>query len=494
MRKIFDRGYKLALRFPSIKPLISAADSFLYQTNGVTKHGPHIRDCIDLKRWMILVVFALMPCVVVAIWNSGVQSYVYSSGDSALMDQYLLASLSLGEYAQFAKCHWLPILIAGLKAFVPLVLLSYVVGGFWEGLFAVIRKHEIAEGFLVTGLLYPLILPPTIPYWMAALGISVGIVLAKELFGGTGMNIINPALACRCFLYFAFPAAMTGAVWAGSNVEVVRTSLLKMNQQAPIDAYTQASALAVYQMGSENVKRIHVDAIAANLWNQPTVLSPYIDGQLCMQEGGKKIESLSRSQLQEFISSPVEQGGLALNADNFPAALEFTRLKYGVGKWSNWNLFLGNKLGSFGEVSILACLIGAAFLLVVGLASWRIMTAVTLGAFLTAALFEYGSHFGSYLGAWNQACFDLPAYKHFLMGGLAFGLIFMATDPVSAPAQNSAKWVYGGLIGALTIIIRAVNPAYPEGIMLAILFGNVFAPLFDYYAVRLMRRRRRVLL
>ena len=238
MRKIFNRGYKIAERFPWMKPLIGAADSFLFQTAGVTKHGPHIRDAIDLKRWMILVVLALLPCVIVAIWNSGVQSFVYSSGNYELMNAYLDASLSLKGYFKFASLHWIPILQGGLAAFLPLVLISYAVGGFWEGLFAAMRKHEIAEGFLVTGLLYPLILPPTIPYWMAALGISVGIVLSKELFGGTGMNILNPALTCRCFLYFAFPTAMTGEIWAGRNTEVVRSSLLKMNEQAhlnPID-------------------------------------------------------------------------------------------------------------------------------------------------------------------------------------------------------------------------------------------------------------------
>ncbi len=483
-------------RFPIFKPLFNAVDSFLFETDGVTKHSPHIRDAIDLKRWMILVVAALLPCVFVAIWNSGVQSFVYSSGNAEIMNAYLEASTTFKGYFRFAGQHWIQILQGGLIAFLPLVFISYAVGGFWEAVFAVVRKHEIAEGFLVSGLLYPLILPPTIPYWMAALGISIGIIISKELFGGTGMNILNPALTCRCFLYFAFPAAMTGEVWAGRNTEVVRTSLLKMNEQAglsPIDGYTQASALAVYRMGGDGVKRIHVDAIAANQWHEPSSLNPFIDGQLQQFHPGAQVEALSVPELQQFLSAPLEQGGLALNPDNFHAAMKFAELKQGVGIWSDWNLFLGNKLGSFGEVSILACLLGAFLLLYIGLASWRTMLAVVIGALVTAVAFEYSSYFGDYLGAWNEASLSLPAYKHFLMGGLVFGLVFMATDPVSGPSMNSAKWIYGFLIGMLTIIIRAINPAYPEGIMLAILFGNVFAPLLDYYAVRFSRRRRRVL-
>jgi Na+-transporting NADH:ubiquinone oxidoreductase subunit B len=485
-----------ANRFPILKPLINAVDSFLFESERVTQQGPHIRDAIDLKRWMILVVAALLPCVFVAIWNSGVQSFVYSSGNSELMKAYIEASSSLNGYLKFTGVHWLSILQGGLISFLPLVFISYAVGGFWEALFAVVRKHEIAEGFLVSGLLYPLILPPTIPYWMAAIGISVGIILSKELFGGTGMNILNPALTCRCFLYFAFPASMTGEVWAGRNTTVIRESLFKMNEQAglsQIDGYSQQSALAIFQMGGDGVKRIHVDAISANQWQEPSSLTPFIDGQLQQFSQGAHIETLTKPELQQFLSATLEQGGLALSPDSFQAALKFAELKQGVGLCSDWNLFLGNKLGSFGEVSILACLIGAFLLLYIGLASWRTMMAVAIGAFLTAFAFEYSSYFGSHLGAWNAAALSLPAYKHFLMGGLVFGLVFMATDPVSGPSMNSAKWVYGLLIGMLTIIIRTINPAYPEGVMLAILFGNVFAPLLDHYAVRLSRRRRRVL-
>lgn len=454
-----------------LKTLFSATRSFLFQSTAITKTGPHIRDAIDIKRIMFLVIIALIPCVFVAIWNSGVQALIYNT---PLMNEYIAASSSLKGYFSFGAKHWKEILTLGSYYFLPLVLISYVVGGFWETLFAAVRKTEIAEGFLVTGLLYPLILPPTIPYWMAALGVSVGVIISKEIFGGTGMNILNPALVCRCFLYFAFPAAMTGQVWVAQN--------------SP-DAYSAQTALAVYHMG-ENVSRIHVEAILANE-GTPSSLNRFISGQLSLFDPTLHMGSLDPTQLKNFLTTPVEQGGLGLNPDNLEAAMQFARLKTGSGLWSNWNLFLGNKLGSFGEVSILACVIGAAILLFTQVASWRTMLAVLIGSLVTAILFQYGSHLGIYLGAWNRASFDFPAYKHLLMGGLVFGLVFMATDPVSSPSESSAKWAYGLLIGMMTIVIRAINPAYPESVMLAILFANVFAPLFDHYAIRFKRRRRR---
>lgn len=476
--------------FERLKPLFSAADSFLREVATPTRRGPHIRDAVDLKRWMILVVLSLFPCILAAIWNAGVQSLVYGSGNSSLMESYLQASASWKGYSAFAIAHWQPILAEGLTIFVPLVLISYGVGGFWEALFACIRKHEIAEGFLVSGILYALILPPTIPYWMAALGISVGIILSKELFGGTGMNILNPALSCRCFLYFSFPAYMSGEVWAGRNLSFVKESLLKMNQQAGVDSYSQASALSVYNLSSE-IKRIHVDAIAANTFKAPGVDLSIIQGRLHTWKEDAIIGKLDPESLQQFSTAPFDQGGLGLSLDNFAAAEKFAQLKYGAGIFSDGNLFWGNKLGSLGEVSVFACLLGAFFLIFTGIGSWRTMLAVVLGALGTALLFEYGSHWiGPFQGIWNPAQFDFPAYKHFLLGGLAFGLVFMATDPVSSPTMNSAKWAYGILIGMLTIVIRAINPAYPEGVMLAILFGNVFAPLFDSIALKFYRWKR----
>lgn len=447
----------------SMKPIFSAIDSFLRKVSTPTRRSPHIRDSLDVKRLMFLVVIALIPCTLVAIWNTGVQSFVYSKGDAEIMNAYFQASASWSGYWAFTGKHAWLILREGLTIFLPIVFISYAVGGFWEGLFAIVRRHEIAEGFLVTGILYALILPPTIPYWMVALGVSFGVIVCKELFGGTGMNILNPALTCRCFLYFAFPTYMTGSIWSGRT----------------IDATSQPSALAAYNI-SNDIQRIHVDAIAANDLHQP--VSTLVQESF-QKWGGETFGHLSADRLQEFVTSPT---GLGLSQDGFVAAQKFTQLKYGLGLFSDGNLFFGNKVGSLGEVSILACLLGAAFLLFVGIASWRIMVAVILGALVTAMLFEYGSQ----LNPFSPANFDFPAYKHFLLGGLAFGLVFMATDPVSSPSMNSAKWAYGILIGALTIVIREVNPAYPEGIMLAILFGNVFAPLFDQIALKWYRRPR----
>src|SRR3984885_14220875 len=203
LTKLNDKNH----RWHRLRPMLTAVDSFLYEAPLVTKTGPHIRDAVDLKRWMIIVVVALLPCIFMAIWNTGLQKMVYASGDYHLMDEYLNASTSFRGYFQFAlqQQRWLTILEYGAMAFFPVMLISYLVGGFWEALFACVRRHEIAEGFLVTGMLYPLILPPTIPYWMVAVGVSAGVVIGKELFGGTGMNIMNPALCCRAFLFFTFP-------------------------------------------------------------------------------------------------------------------------------------------------------------------------------------------------------------------------------------------------------------------------------------------------
>lgn len=482
------------------RPLFSAVDHFLYEPPYVTKTGPHIRDAVDLKRWMILVVIALFPCILMAIWNSGLQTFVYASNNPALVEEYLQASNSLGDYFSFCfqQGRYWTILKEGAYLFFPVMLISYAVGGFWEVLFACIRKHEIAEGFLVSGMLYPLILPPTLPYWMIAVGVSLGIVISKELFGGTGMNILNPALTCRCFLYFAFPAYMTGQIWIGPDPTVVDSSLLKMNHEAKltgVDAYTGDSMLGIYNI-TPDIKRIHIDVIASNELGKTLESEPMIQAHLQkwqqMKDQGLGIKQLSASQLKEFVTDSYQKGGLGLNPDNFLQAEKFAQLKYGIKDLSDGNLFLGNTIGSMGEVSKLACLLGAIFLVLTGVGSWRTMLAVIIGAWVTAWIFEYGSHLGNSSGAWNPGIFDFPAYKHFLMGGLAFGLVFMATDPVSSPTMSAAKWVYGLLIGAMIIVIRNVNPAYPEGVMLAILFGNVFAPLFDYHAVRWYRRPKRV--
>lgn len=481
-----------------IRPLISAADTFLYEAPINTSRGPHIRDVIDIKRWMMIVVFALIPCILMAIWNAGLQKFVYASGDYHLMNEYLNGATSWEGYWNFAAKdnHYLTILKEGLFIVMPLIFISYAVGGIWEGIFAIARGHEISEGFLVTGILYVLVLPPTIPYWMAAVGVSAGVVLGKEVFGGSGMNIVNPALACRAFLFFTFPGRMSGNIWAGTNPNTVRESLVKMNQEAhlsSVDGYTQATPLSRFNVTSE-IKRVHVDAIASNTIGKEVSTYQTVEKQFntwnAHANQNASLGELSQEQLRGFVTAPTAEGGLGLSPGYYEDAYGFSGVNYGVGHDNDWNYFLGDRLGSLGETSVLACLIGALILIYTGVGAWRTMVGMALGAYFTALLFEFGAKFfGVDGGAWNPAIFAFPAHKHLLLGGLAFGAVFMATDPVSSPSINSAKWIYGLFCGALTIIIRAINPAYPEGVMLAILIGNVFAPLFDYYAALSFRKR-----
>lgn len=501
LRKFLD--YQLYLTgkgkaLHKLRPLISAADTFLYEAPINTSKGPHIRDAIDVKRWMVIVVFALIPCILMAIWNTGVQKFVYASGDYHLMNEYLSSSLSLNGYLDFVSKdnRYLTILKEGCFGFLPLVLIAYAVGGFWEALFAILRGHEISEGLLVTGILYALILPSTIPYWMAAMGISVGIVLAKEIFGGSGMNIVNPALACRAFLFFTFPAKMSGNIWVGTNPTVVKESLLKMNQEAhlgSIDGFSQASALTRFNIHSD-IKRVQVDAIASNNLGRNVDTIDTLDAQLAkwnsLGDHHAVIGQMTQDQVQGFVTTPIPEGGLGLSPTYFEDAYQFSSVNYGFGIDTDWNFFLGNKIGSMGETSVLACLLGAIYLIYTGVGSWRTMVGMGIGAYVFALLFELGSnHLSSSHGAWDPAQFGFPAYKHLLLGGFAFGAVFMATDPVSSPAIPMARWIYGLFCGALTIFIRLINPAYPEGVMLAILIGNVFAPLFDYYAAFIHRKR-----
>jgi len=479
-----------------LRPLVSAVDAFCYEPLLNTKKSPFIRDAVDIKRWMVLVVISLLPVILMAIWNTGLQKFVYGSGDYTLMNEYLASSHSFGDYFSFAgkdQRYW-TILGLGSAAFLPVVLISYLVGGLCEAIFACIRGHEIAEGFLVTGILYPLILPPTIPYWMVALGVAFGVVIGKELFGGTGMNILNPALTCRAFLFFTFPGKMTGDVWVGTNPTQITQSLSQMNASAhlsEVDGYSQATALGTLNTAIPEIKRIHVDAIAAGMVGDKVPSYPIIEQHLTQWNASATLDQLNPDQMREFVTAPLAEGGLGLLPGNFVAAHQYADVAYGASKFSDGNLFWGNILGSMGETSTFACLLGAFFLIWTGIGAWRTMAAFGLFAFLTAYLFQFFStHFGVESGLWMPAKYALPAYKHLLMGGLAFGLVFMATDPVSSPAMNGGKWIYGALIGVVTILIRVINPAFPEGVMLAILFGNVFAPLIDYYAVRRFRKRR----
>ena len=371
--------------------LYEAADTFLYTPGTVTGGTTHVRDAIDLKRMMITVVWALLPCIFMAMHNTGLQANAaIASGAGTAFDTWRqglmdLLGITCDPDSFFAN------LFHGALWFFPIFLITQIAGGFWEVVFATVRKHEINEGFLVTGILFPLTLPPTIPLWQVAVGISFGVVIGKEVFGGTGKNFMNPALTGRAFLYFAYPAQLTGEIWTAA------------------DGVSGATILGA------------------------------------CAEGG-----------MDF----VDQAGYTLS-----------------------NAFWGDIPGSMGETSAFACLLGAGFLILTGVGSWRIMVAVVVGALGLSALLHA-------LGSEKYPIFEMSPIWHLFSGGLAFGLVFMATDPVSAAMTNTGKWIYGVLIGVMTVLVRVINPAFPEGIMLAILFGNVFAPLIDYYVVKANIKRR----
>ncbi len=383
-QKFFKRGG----RFERLHPLFEAAESFLFSTGEVTRNASFIRDVINLKRVMITVVIALVPCVVMALYNTGLQANLAlgNLGAKSAMGWRggVLQMLGVGINAESVfEC-----MVHGALYFLPVYIVTLTVGGAWESLFAAVRKSDISEGLLVTSLLFPLTLPPGIPLWQAALGISFGVVVGKEIFGGTGRNIFNPALTGRAFLFFAYPAQITGdAVWVA------------------VDGVTRATPLA--EAADPNV----------------TLTIPWMDA------------------------------------------------------------FIGTIPGSMGETSVPACLIGAVILIVTGIASWRIMISVVAGMFCLASLLNI-------IGSAANPMFQLPPVWHFVLGGFAFGTVFMTTDPVTGAMTQYGMYVYGILIGALTVMIRAVNPAFPEGIMLAILFCNMFAPIIDRVFLNANIRRR----
>lgn len=384
-------------RFERFYPLWEAIDTGLYTPPSVTRGRTHVRDALDLKRMMIIVVIAALPCVAMAMFNTGLQANLaLDAAKAAELDGWrhvVLRWLGVG----FSPESWVANTVHGALYFLPLYAVTMAVGGAWEVLFAVVRKVEVNEGFFVTGLLFPLICPPTTPLWQAAVAISFGVVIAKEVFGGTGMNFVNPALAARAFLFFAYPAAMSGdEVW----VALPRSSVA--------DGYSGATLLA---------------------------------------------------QLRE-LQTPFDAAG-----------------------WSWWNAFVGLEPGSLGETSALACLIGAAVLVFTGVGSWRIIAAVSLGTIGMSMLLNA---IGSAANPW----FGVPFWWHMVLGGWAFATAFMATDPVTSPFSNGGKWVFGLMTGALIVTIRVFNPAYPESVMLVILFMNVMAPLIDHGFVRANVRRR----
>ncbi len=405
LRSVLDRlGAPFAEggRLHRLWPLWDAPDTFLY-TPGKTTAGPaHVRDQLDMKRLMFTVVIALLGPVAMAFYNTGLQANLAIAAGAAPLPGWrteLLQALEVG----FAADSVLACVAHGALWYLPVLIVTFAVGGAWEMLFAVVRRHEVSEGFLVTGMLFPLVLPPTVPLWQVALGITFGVVVGKEIFGGSGFNILNPALTARAFLFFAYPADLSGdRVWIAADT-------------AP-------------------------DAVSGATW-------------------------LARLSLE---------GPEALAAPFHPAG--------GAGI-SPWDAFLGWMPGSMGETSVLACLIGAAILALTGVGSLRIMLAVAAGTLFLGGLLNL-------VGSDTNPFFAVPFWWHFLLGGWAFGAVYMATEPVTAPSTNGGRIVYGFLIGALAVLIRVVNPAYPEGMMLAILLMNVFAPLIDHFALRSSIRRR----
>ena len=407
-------------KYQRLVVIYQAFAGFLYNPRLLTSGLTHVRDSLDLKRIMILVVLAVLPALFMGLYNTGLQAN-QAMAEVGLHSVDSWRGNFIAVFAGYDADSVWHNLIHGLAYFLPIYLVTLVVGGFWEVLFAVIRKREINEGFLVTSLLFVLTLPATIPLWQVALGISFGVVIAKEVFGGTGRNFVNPALAGRAFLYFAYPAQISGdAVWTA------------------VDGYTGATPLALVFTGSGG------DAV--------TAASP---------AWGDAVNAASPlGQQAVFGVEAIEGAGIS---------------------WLD--AFLGFLPGAMGETSTLAILLGAAVLLVTRIASWRIMTGVFLGMMALTSLFNF-------IGSDSNPMYAMPWYWHLVLGGFAFGAVFMATDPVSAAMTNTGKWIYGVLIGLMIILIRVINPAYPEGTMLAILFANLFAPLIDYFVVRANIKRR----
>jgi Na+-transporting NADH:ubiquinone oxidoreductase subunit B len=390
LKKLFDSQrvhFTEGGRLEKLSPLFDATETFFFIPGETTQNDPHVRDSLDLKRLMSIVILALIPPLFFGIYNTGYQSN-------------LASGLPVTFTAVFLKGLWIVL---------PIIIVSYVVGFSWELLFASIRKHHISEGFLVTGLLFPLTLPPTIPLWQVAVGISFGVVIGKEIFGGTGRNFLNPALTGRAFLFFAYPGKMSGeTVW--TVVSGAKSSL--------VDTVSGATPLVVSAV----------------------------------------------------------QGSFDLILDALAKA-GFTFSK----------LFFGTHPGSIGETSALMCLIGALILVFTGIANYRIMLGGVLGVLATACP---GYLFNLYIGNSSIPMLSLNPFYHLVMGGFAFGITYMATDPVTAPGMNTAKWIYGFVIGVLTVLIRIFNPAFPEGVMLSILFMNLFTPLLDHFEIQIRIKKR----
>ncbi|MEP4034474.1 NADH:ubiquinone reductase (Na(+)-transporting) subunit B, partial [Roseibium polysiphoniae] len=392
LRNFFDRiepHFVNGGKYEKLFPIYEMVESFIYTPKTVTTVAPHARSYVDMKRIMTYVVIATIPCILVGLYNVGFQANLALENlEPSGWRAYVISALGIG----FDPTNPFANFFHGLLYFLPIYITTLVVGGIWEVLFATVRGHEVNEGFLVTSMLYALIMPPTAPLWQVALGISFGVVIGKEVFGGTGKNFLNPALTGRAFLYFAYPAQMSGdTIWT------------------PVDGFSGATALSV---GSTQ----GYQQLAANG--------------------------------MDWMSS-----------------------------------FIGLIQGSIGETSTLACFIGLAFLLVTKIANWRLVVGCLGGMIAFSLLLNL-------IGSDTNPMFAMPWYWHLVIGGYAFGLVFMVTEPVSASHTNLGRYIYGALIGFMVVMIRVINPAFPEGMMLAILFGNVFAPLIDYFVVQANIRRR----
>ena len=380
-------------RLEKLYPFYEANDTLLYTPGDVTKGKTHVRDSLDLKRLMITVVVALIPAVLMAFYNTGYQANLAISGGGAEAIPGLRTDIYMMLFGDDFTPNFIQSVVHGSLYFLPIFIMTFVIGGHVEVASAIMRGHEINEGFLVSGFLFPLTLPPTIPLWQVAIGITFGVILAKEVFGGTGMNILNVALTGRAFLFFAYPAQISGdSVWIAAEMADGATS--------------------------------------------PT-----------------------------WLSQAAAGGSEALQGINW------------------FDAFLGFVPGSMGETSAAAALFGAIILTITGIGSWRTMLGVTLGTVLTVLLFNS-------VGSDTNAFFDVPFYWHFVLGGWAFGMAFMATDPVTSAFTDQGKWIYGAGIGVMVALVRVVNPAYPEGMMLAILFMNMFAPFIDHFFVQANIKRR----
>ena len=402
LRNIFDNAHKTLNSSKKTKkffPLVDAFDTLMFTPNHVTNKGSHVRDAIDLKRTMMLVIIALVPCLLFGIYNTGYQHY------------RVLGELEIISFWE--------IILKGALVVLPLVVVSYGSGLFVEFIFAIKNGHTVQEGFLVSGMLIPLCMPADVPLWMVAVATIFAVVIGKEVFGGTGMNILNVALTARAFLFFAHPTKMSGnEVWVTgfSDIKGEKYSSLvsSANPEGVVDGSSGATALG--------------------------------DLASFMQD------------------SPVLENTQAFQA-----------------KYSLMDSFLGFIPGSVGETSALMCLIGAALLLWTGIASWRVIGSFFIGGFVMATILNLVG---------GNGYFELPAIHQLMLGGFMFGMVFMATDPVTAAHTNAGKFIYGFLGGFLGILIRMVNPAYPEGIMLAILIANVFAPLIDHMVIQNNINRR----